>query len=189
MLQNLDRGVRRNTYSLPMEITLKRCACCQEQKPLSEYQKHTGTKDGLRCYCKACQRQKKKEYFQRYPEKLKEKNRKKNRHQIKKRRPSYRKCRARREKERYHNDAAYRERKKEMWRKAKALFPERQAARTRFQRAVRAGKIQKLPCVCGNPNSQGHHEDYSKPFEVVWMCASCHQKEHTKHLRKENLAA
>jgi len=25
---------------------------------------------------------------------------------------------------------------------------------------------------------QAHHEDYSKPIEVMWLCASCHKKVH-----------
>ena len=33
------------------------------------------------------------------------------------------------------------------------------------------GKIQKQPCVdCGDPNSQMHHEDYTKPLKVTWLC-------------------
>lgn len=49
--------------------------------------------------------------------------------------------------------------------------------------AIRDGKIIKMPCeICGNKKSQGHHEDYSKPLDVVWLCVRHHQDRHI-HLR------
>lgn len=46
--------------------------------------------------------------------------------------------------------------------------------------AVRWGKIKRQPCeVCGVLKSQGHHEDYSKPLDVVWLCAKHHAEVHT----------
>jgi site-specific recombinase XerC len=41
----------------------------------------------------------------------------------------------------------------------------------------RRGKLQRQPCVdCGNPNSQKHHPDYTKPLLVIWVCVRCHKK-------------
>lgn len=50
------------------------------------------------------------------------------------------------------------------------------------QRAVRTGKI-KRPSRCSRCRRKsqvihGHHRDYSKPLEVVWLCAKCHKLEH-----------
>lgn len=43
---------------------------------------------------------------------------------------------------------------------------------------LRRGTLKKQPCKCGNPNSQMHHEDYSKPLEVIWVCRPCHLELH-----------
>lgn len=49
------------------------------------------------------------------------------------------------------------------------------------QRALRLGKLFK-PKNCSKCNSfsklHGHHPDYRKPLKVVWLCVSCHEKEH-----------
>ncbi|KKM66654.1 hypothetical protein LCGC14_1479000 [marine sediment metagenome] len=64
------------------------------------------------------------------------------------------------------------------WRKTHPMTPIqrlkdicRSYANTYYQR----GKIKKNPCeICNNPNSQMHHEDYSKPLDILWFCRPCH---------------
>ena len=52
-------------------------------------------------------------------------------------------------------------------------------ARNIVNRAIRRGKIKRLPCVnCGEKKSQAHHENYSKPLDVIWLCAPCHHAIH-----------
>ncbi len=52
-------------------------------------------------------------------------------------------------------------------------------ARLTLQRAVKVGKIIRKPCeVCGKHETEGHHSDYSKPFDVIWLCRVHHQKAH-----------
>lgn len=47
---------------------------------------------------------------------------------------------------------------------------------------LRRGKILKEPCkICGDLNSQMHHEDYSKPLLIQWYCRK-HHLEHHKNL-------
>jgi hypothetical protein len=48
--------------------------------------------------------------------------------------------------------------------------------------AVRDGKLEKQPCsVCGSKISEAHHEDYSKPLEVIWLCKKHHSERHKKY--------
>lgn len=55
----------------------------------------------------------------------------------------------------------------------------RDKCRAITRNAIRSGKLIKLDCyVCGNPNSESHHPDYTKPFNVVWLCKDCHVYEH-----------
>lgn len=57
-------------------------------------------------------------------------------------------------------------------------------AQSKVRKAIKSGKIIKpLNCeVCGLSKAlQGHHEDYSKPLQVIWMCAKCHIYHHHKH--------
>jgi hypothetical protein len=72
-----------------------------------------------------------------------------------------------------------------------AKHPERYKTYMVFHNAVAAGKIKRPSCCesCGiNPGRgvdgrsllQAHHEDYSKPFKVEWLCAPCHGKTRRK---------
>lgn len=65
-----------------------------------------------------------------------------------------------------------------------ALWQERNkekvAAHRAFNNAVSAGKIKRQPCVrCGTVDDvHGHHEDYSKPLDVMWLCREHHGERH-----------
>ncbi len=59
--------------------------------------------------------------------------------------------------------------------------PERRAAHISLGNALRAGKvIRPKECQdCGTvARIQGHHDDYSKPLDVRWLCVPCHTKAH-----------
>jgi hypothetical protein len=46
-------------------------------------------------------------------------------------------------------------------------------------KAISDGVLIKQPCLfCKNPDSQAHHEDYSKPLEIIWLCKSHHYERH-----------
>ena len=65
--------------------------------------------------------------------------------------------------------------------KRKPEDPLKRHARRKNNWAIESGKITRQPCqVCGEPKSHGHHPDYSKPFEVVWLCPKHHGEQHRK---------
>ena len=58
------------------------------------------------------------------------------------------------------------------------------AARTALGYALRMGRLTKAEncTICGSDQEiEGHHEDHSKPLEVVWLCRNCHVKYHADH--------
>ena len=61
----------------------------------------------------------------------------------------------------------------------KSKNPEKAKAHKTVENAIKAGKLIRRPCEeCGAPKAQAHHEDYSKPLEVKWLCAKDHRKRH-----------
>lgn len=56
-------------------------------------------------------------------------------------------------------------------------------AREKVRGAIRRGRLERKDCeVCGtNENVHAHHEDYSKPFDIVWLCATHHREVHKKN--------
>jgi hypothetical protein len=64
-------------------------------------------------------------------------------------------------------------------------------ARGRLQDAVKAHKLRQLPCEgCGETEAvQGHHYDYMRPLDVIWLCGRCHGLYHTVERRIADLRA
>lgn len=50
------------------------------------------------------------------------------------------------------------------------------------QNAVRRGKLDQRSCeVCGVKRAEAHHDDYSKPLEVRWLCRKHHAEHHRRY--------
>ena len=87
---------------------------------------------------------------------------------------------------------AYKRKYNKEWRKkngyhneknSAARYPEKERARNAVYRAIRAGRLKKLPCsVCNNFNSEAHHPDHSKQLEVIWLCRRHHQVAHGRSM-------
>jgi formylmethanofuran dehydrogenase subunit E len=55
----------------------------------------------------------------------------------------------------------------------------RHQARWQVRQAIAAGRIARQPCEqCGELNVHGHHDDYTKPLDVRWLCPPCHRQWH-----------
>lgn len=60
-------------------------------------------------------------------------------------------------------------------------YKERTTARTRVRTAKIQGVLRKHNCeICLGDNPQAHHQDYSKPLDVTWLCQRCHFLLHAK---------
>ena len=54
--------------------------------------------------------------------------------------------------------------------------------------AIRAGRLVRKPCaICGEELVEAHHEDYSKPLEVEWLCYKHHGERHRKNRKNIRL--
>ena len=55
-------------------------------------------------------------------------------------------------------------------------------------RAIKKGFIVR-PNICSKCNNEdfilAHHEDYDKPFNIIWLCNSCHRKQHFEKNKNE----
>ena len=48
-------------------------------------------------------------------------------------------------------------------------------ARLAIQERVYKGKLKRSPCrICGKPNAEAHHDDYTKRLDVDWLCRKHH---------------
>ena len=155
---------------------MKTCKKCGESKSPEEFYKHPDCLDGRQEKCKECakaasraNRREKADYYREYE---------RARWMDPDRRASvreYLKSSRARDPER-HNGYSYR------WR---ARNPDKRRAHIAVGNAIRDGKMNREPCeACGETSRvQAHHDDYSKPLDVRWLCVACHAAHHSKDKR------
>jgi ribosome-binding protein aMBF1 (putative translation factor) len=138
-------------------VEQKLCTSCGEHKNATEFYAHKAMKDGHLNKCKDCV-------------KFRVRKHRENNDSVR----EYDKRRYRENLERRAKSAA---RTKEH----RLKFPEKYKARTAVGNAIRDKRLTKKPCmVCGSIKSTAHHEDYSKPLEVKWLCHLHHIRLHFK---------
>ncbi len=139
----------------------KYCYHCKKEKSLKEFYKHGGRPDGLAAACKQCSKDCNKKYNQTT----------KGKESMQKRVTKYRKT----EKGRI----VHKKLQKEYWQK----HPEKRKVKNALYYAIKTGKIERSDrCSnCGiKCKPDGHHSDYNRPLEVIWLCKECHINLHRK---------
>jgi len=128
----------------------KVCFKCQKQKPLSDFYKHRMMVDGHLNKCKECTKRDSR------------KNRASNIEYY-------------REYDRARGNRQSTEKIKER----RIKNPQKYQAQTAVNNAIRDGRLFKKPCeVCGSLCVHGHHNDYSRPLDVRWLCPVHHKEAH-----------
>lgn len=55
--------------------------------------------------------------------------------------------------------------------------------RQTVRNAISREKIRRLPCEeCGEKETHAHHNNYSKPLQVEWLCKKHHYEKHRKYI-------
>jgi len=133
---------------------MKHCFKCGERKPLSAFYSHPEMADGHVNKCKEC-----------------------NKRDVRKNRKAkvnyYRAYDARRGNRQGYNYIEAR----------RAQNPNMTKAHRMVQYHIRKGSLVPEDCeACGESNNiHAHHDDYSRPLNVRWLCAACHHEHHKIH--------
>ena len=156
----------------------KTCFKCGVSKPLHDFYKNKGMADGRVNKCKECNKIDVKKNYRKNIDHYKEYDRGRAMlpHRVEARKA-------------YQKTDAGKESKKKAVSKWRKNNPIKKSASIMVNNAVRDGRLIKLDeCEsCGSKNRiHGHHCDYSKPLEVMWLCPKCHNDWHRKNGEGKN---
>ena len=136
----------------------KVCRKCGEEKRLSEFYEHPQMADGHLNKCKECKIEYQRQYRLENHEKV---------------------CAYDRKRYQRPERKEYAQR---LSKKYKENHPRKTKARSKVWSAIRDGQLERPDacedCGCTDQTLQAHHEDYSKPLDVIWLCFQCHRKRH-----------
>ncbi len=172
-------------------VTMKRCYRCKETMSIDSFSNDRSRKDGKSGRCRKCDTTVKANYRKRNSDKSKAYNGEyclENANKLRKNKAE----------QRENNNEKYkkldrewysRHRERELLRKRnyRNSNPEKINAYDLLAQAIRLGKISK-PDRCSSCKTVGqilgHHEDYNKPLDVIWLCSKCHMRLHASKNRE-----
>lgn len=151
---------------------MKTCFKCGVSKPLSKFYKHCRMADGHLNKCKECTkkdalktRAENIDYYLEY-----DRSRANLPHRVKLRK---------RIAEKWKTDPKLKKRSailKKQWQEKNHI---KRAAHVITGNALRSGKLIKQPCeICGKKKVDAHHEDYTQPLKINWLCRKHHVELH-----------
>lgn len=155
-------------------MTEKQCFKCQQVKSIDDFYRHSKMADGHLNKCKECtkvdvnkNRAANLEYYQEY-----DRNRFQND-------PERRAFQLDQTREWMRNNPGKLAEVQSQW---KARNPEKRQCHLSLASAIAKGTVVKSASCqsCGTSDGRihGHHPDYTKPLDVMWLCASCHFRQH-----------
>jgi hypothetical protein len=156
---------------------MKTCRECEIEKPLEAFYRNPSGRPGHRNLCKECTAAYSKVRYAKDPQGI-------NRRTVlsRKKKPENQRAASKRHYDRH------REQMHEKNRRVLAERRDQAEAVWAVNAAVKAGRMSRPGncSKCGSAdNIQGHHEDYSKQLEVVWLCARCHTELHWERRRAQ----
>ena len=173
---------------------MKKCKTCGEEKVFSEFSKHKRYADGYYYQCKVCMYKIAKDWKENNPDKVREMKRNyrsKNVEHCREMDRIYyennhekRLEQARKGQMKYYRTEKGQAKYDEQGKLVRARYPEKCRARSLLSNAIVDGKIIKpTKCsLCGSDQFtiDAHHPDYSKPYDVIWLCKPCHGITHRR---------
>lgn len=79
---------------------------------------------------------------------------------------------------RYHGNPVYRAQVAANTARWRARNPDKLRAENAVKAAIRRGDLVRQPCEACGEKAQAHHEDYSRPLDVRWLCPLHHARQH-----------
>lgn len=150
-----------NTIIQETAQPIKTCFKCGQSMPLSEFYAHPQMSDGHLGKCKECTKK-----------------------DVREHRASNNSVREYDRKRGKRPDRIAKNNKRNS--KNKKLYPEKFRARYAVSNAIRDGRLERGVCeICGAAERvEAHHDDYSTPLDVRWLCSRHHSLVHNEKTRK-----